>query len=259
MKTNLIQVEGEQICKLTLNRPDAANAMSSELLDHLASACQELMHRDDVHVVIISSSGEKSFCAGADLKERAKMSQEQARKAVKRIGEVIEMVANLPQPVIIEANGHAFGGGLELSLAGDIRVFSEDSLYGLTETSLAIIPGAGGTQRLPRLIGESRAKELIYTARRFNGKDALAYGICEYAVPHEEVAKTAMELALKISANGPIAVRAAKYAIESGRSLTLEEGLVQENIAYERTINTKDRMEGLTAFKEKRKPHYQGH
>lgn len=259
MSSNFVQVDGDQIIKLTLNRPEAANALSLDLLDQLASCCQKLMKRDDVHVVILASSGGKSFCAGADLKERATMSQEQARQAVKRIGEVIEMIANLPQPVIAEVNGHAFGGGLELSMACDLRVFAEESLYGLTETSLGIIPGAGGTQRLPRLIGESRAKEMIYTAKRINGKVALAHGLCERAVPQEEVAKTALELALSISLNGPIAVRAAKQAIELGRSVSLEEGLIQEKIAYERTLNTKDRIEGLAAFKEKRKPNYQGH
>ncbi|MCP8970352.1 enoyl-CoA hydratase [Ectobacillus ponti] len=246
------------IAKLTLNRPGQANALSLALLEELQAALQDIRANRDVRVVILTGAGEKAFCAGADLKERAGMTEEQVRQAVAVIRSTINLVENLPQPVIAAINGVALGGGTELSLACDFRIAAEAATLGLTETSLAIIPGAGGTQRLPRLIGLGRAKELIFTARRVTAAEAEQYGLVEYVVPAAELESKATALAERIAANGPVAVRLAKQAIAKGMETDLQTGLELEWQAYEGVIGTSDRLEGLQAFKEKRKPVYKG-
>ncbi|MFX3625493.1 MAG: enoyl-CoA hydratase [Ectobacillus sp.] len=246
------------IAKITLNRPQQANALSMALLEELEDALMKVKEDPQVRVVVITGAGDKAFCAGADLKERAGMNEEQVRQAVSMIRSTINLVESLPQPVIAAINGVALGGGTELSLACDIRVASETATLGLTETSLAIIPGAGGTQRLPRLIGIGRAKELIYTARRISAAEAKEYGLVEYAVSPEKLGEMTLDIAGRIAQNGPIAVRLAKQAISQGMQTDLQTGLRMERNAYEGVIGTKDRLEGLQAFKEKRKPQYKG-
>ncbi len=244
---------------LTLNRPHQANALSLSLLHSLHRAVEDLKYRDEVRAVILTGAGERSFCAGADLKERREMDDRQVRQTVDLIRSVVEGVARLPMPVIAAINGVAFGGGTELALAADLRVASITAQLGLTETSLAIIPGAGGTQRLPRLIGPARAKELIFTARRIDAAMAFQMGIVNQVVEPAQVLPTAVSLAEEIGKNGPIAVRQAKFAVDAGLSMDLASGLVVERVAYERVISTKDRKEALMAFAEKRDPHFEGH
>ncbi|GMB09943.1 enoyl-CoA hydratase [Thermolongibacillus altinsuensis] len=246
------------IAILTLNRPEAANALSLNLLHELRAIQQELKFNRNVRCVIVTGAGEKVFCAGADLKERAQMNETQVRQTVSLIREVINEFEQLPQPVICAINGGAFGGGLELALACDIRMAADTAKMGLTETSLAIIPGAGGTQRLPRLIGKGRAKELIYTAKRISAFEAEKIGLVEYVVPSEQLLNQAIQMANQIVENAPIAVAQAKMAINRGLEVDLNTGLKIEQMAYEVTIPTKDRLEGLQAFKEKRKPVYKG-
>jgi enoyl-CoA hydratase/carnithine racemase len=246
------------IALVTLNRPEAANALSIALLNELSELLGDLAFDKDVRVVMVTGAGEKVFCAGADLKERAGMNEKEVRKTVALIRETINQVEQLPQPVIAVLNGSAFGGGLELALACDIRVAVDTAQLGLTETSLGIIPGAGGTQRLPRLIGTGKAKELIFTAKRITAKEAEQLGLVEYAVPREQLMEKALEIAGQIAANAPIAVRQAKLAVNRGLDVDLATGLRLEQMAYEVTIPTKDRLEGLQAFKEKRKPVYKG-
>jgi methylglutaconyl-CoA hydratase len=243
---------------LTLNRPEAANALSLKMLNELKELQQELKFNRNVRCVIVTGAGEKAFCAGADLKERAQMNETQVRQTVALIRETINEFEQLPQPVICAMNGAAFGGGLELALACDIRIAADTAKMGLTETSLAIIPGAGGTQRLPRLIGKGRAKELIYTAKRISAFEAEKIGLIEYAVPSEQLLDKAVQMANQIVGNAPIAVAQAKIAINRGLEVDLNTGLKLEQMAYEITIPTKDRLEGLQAFKEKRKPVYTG-
>ncbi|MGG2092222.1 enoyl-CoA hydratase [Bacillus sp. S13(2024)] len=246
------------IVKVTLNRERQANALSLALLEELQETLSRINEENDVRVVMITGAGAKAFCAGADLKERANMNEEQVRHAVGMIRSTMDMVEQLSQPVIAAINGIALGGGTELSLACDIRIASETASLGLTETSLAIIPGAGGTQRLPRLIGIGRAKELIYTARRISAAEAQEYGLVEHVVPAEELEEKAIEIAKQIAKNGPIAVRLAKEAITNGMQVDLQTGLQMEKQAYEGVIHTRDRLEGLQAFREKRKPIYKG-
>lgn len=248
----------EGIITITLNRPEAANALSVQMLNELKSALNEIKFDREVRCVIITGNGEKAFCAGADLKERAGMNEEQVRKTVSLIRETVTSIEDLPQPVIAAINGAAFGGGTELALACDMRVASINAKFGLTETSLGIIPGAGGTQRLSRLIGKGRAKDLIFTARKIDAIEAEKIGLIEYLVGFDLLMDKVMEIAKLIAKNGPIAVKQAKKAINKGYEVDLNTGLAIEQNAYEITIPTKDRLEGLNAFKEKRTPIYKG-
>ncbi|MFS0782107.1 enoyl-CoA hydratase [Bacillus sp. 1P06AnD] len=254
----LVEKDEKGIVILTLNRPSSANALNTLLLQTLSETLDRLRHEPDVRAVILTSAGNRIFCAGADLKERKGMDQNTVSKTVALIGETVQRVEAIPFPVIAAMNGSAFGGGLELALACDMRIASEQGQYGLTETSLAIIPGAGGTQRLPRIIGTARAKELIFTARRLGALEGYSIGLFNKTVPVEAVFEEAYRLAEMIAANGPIAIQQAKKAIDTGLQADLQSGLKIENICYSATIPTSDRVEGLAAFAEKRKPNYKG-
>ncbi len=250
----------EGILTLTLNRPEAMNSFSRELLRALGAAIEEANFNTEVRVVIITGGpGQKaSFSTGADLKERATMSEDEVKRFLSNIRHTFTAVENMKQPVIAAINGYAFGGGLELALACDIRVAAEEARMGLTETSLAIIPGGGGTQRLPRIVGLAKAKELILTARRITAEEALAMGLVNRVVPGDQLLDACRELASEIAKNGPIAIQQAKFAVSKGMDASLEVGLGIESVAYWHCIPTEDRLEGLKAFKEKRKPVYKG-
>lgn len=243
---------------LTLNRPQAANALSIQLLKELNETIEQIKQNPTIRVVILTGAGDKAFCAGADLKERHCMSLQQVKQAVSLIGTTVRQVESIPQPVIVAMNGVAFGGGLEMALACDIRIAASHVKMGLTETSLGIIPGAGGTQRLPRLIGIGKAKELIYTARRITADEAFQIGLVEYVVPQEELLNKAKELASEMVNNAPISLVQAKTAINQGIEVDLATGLKIEELAYHALLQTEDRLEGLRAFQEKRKPQYLG-
>jgi methylglutaconyl-CoA hydratase len=213
----------------------------------------------DVRAVVLRSSVPGVFCAGADLKERASMTPEQVSSFVEAIRSTFSAVAALPMPTIAVVEGAALGGGTELALACDFRVAGEGASFGLPETTLAIIPGAGGTQRLPRLIGAARAKELILTGRRIPAAQAERVGLLTSLVKAGEADAAALALARELGSNGPVAVRAAKEAIDSGMEVGLSEALGRvEKASYARVIPTADRLEGLAAFREKRKPVYTG-
>lgn len=247
-----------KIAKITLTRPNAANALSIQMVEELQNILNEIKYDSTIRCVIITGQGNKSFCAGADLKERSSMNEKEVKQTVHSIRQIINNVESLPLPVIAAINGAALGGGTELALACDLRIASENAILGLTETSLGIIPGAGGTQRLPRLIGKGRAKELIYTARKITAHEALQIGLVEFVTKSDTLEEEAIQLAKQIVQNAPIAVSQAKYAIDKGIEVDLHTGLAIEQNAYEVTIPTKDRQEGLQAFKEKRVPNYQG-
>ncbi|WP_018924234.1 enoyl-CoA hydratase-related protein [Salsuginibacillus kocurii] len=257
-KLVLLEELEPNIIRLTLNRPEAANSFSVQLLEEWLEALEVVKKRRDVHVVIIKGAGNRIFSAGADLKERRTMTTQQANETVEKVRSAIQRTEDLPQPVLACMNGTALGGGLELALACDIRIAAKEGKYGLTETALAIVPGAGGTQRLPRLIGKGKAKELIYTARKLSGEEAAELGLCEYAVASSSVEYKALDLARKIRNNGPVAVRAVKRAVDQGIDLPLAQALDKEEEAYKTVLHTKDRLEGLQAFKEKRPPQYTG-
>ncbi|GAA0417930.1 MAG: enoyl-CoA hydratase [Bacillota bacterium] len=259
MSTSLVNLDiNNGVAMVTLNRPEAANAMSKKLLQELQATVHTIEQDPTVTCTVITGAGQKAFCAGADLKERSGMSNQEVIHAVEYIGKTVTMVENMSMPVISAINGVAFGGGLELALASDIRIAANHVNMGLTETSLAIIPGAGGTQRLPRLIGIGQAKRLIYSAQRINANEALAIGLVEEVVKSSELMNSALQLARAISKNGPIALKQAKTAINKGVQTDITTGLMLENLAYQQTIPTHDRLEGLQAFREKRTPNYKG-
>ncbi len=243
---------------LTLNRPEAANSLNSSLVSELLSLLGDIKHDREAKVMILTGAGSRAFCAGADLKERKEMAEWEVPKAVEAIGGVMNAVADLPQPVIAAMNGGAFGGGLELALACDFRIAADTAKMGLTETALGIIPGAGGTQRLPRIIGVTAAKELIYTAKKITAEEAVRIGLVSKAVEAQNVIREARILAQEIMENAPIALAQAKRAIDTGMETDLHSGIIIESLCYAKTIQTKDRLEGLKAFTEKRKPVYRG-
>ncbi|MCL7747027.1 enoyl-CoA hydratase [Halalkalibacter alkaliphilus] len=258
MKSLLVEEHEQGVILATLNRPTKANSLSIQLLRELNDFLSSVENSKQARVIIFTSKNSNVFCAGADLKERNKMDEKEVRFAVQKIGMTINRIASLKQPTIAAMNGSALGGGLELGLACDLRIGSETAIYGLTETSLAIIPGAGGTQRLSRLIGVGKAKELIFTASRVTGVEAKQIGLVEHVEKQDNVLQKAYEIARKIASNGPAAVRQAKRAIDLGLEVDLQTALTIERNAYEKLISTKDRREGLLAFQEKRKPNYQG-
>lgn len=243
---------------ITLNRPEAMNAFNYDMLTELGQVVEAIRINPDIRVVVFTGAGEKAFSVGADLKERKTLTEQHVKRNIFKIGEVFTTIENLPQPTIAMINGFAFGGGMELALACDFRIITDDTMLGLTETSLAIIPGAGGTQRLPRLIGESKAMELILTARRLKSSEALEYGLVTKVTARDELIDVTAKFADMMLANGPIALQQAKYAIKNGMNADLQTGLNIERKAYELTIPTEDRVEALIAFGEKRKPAFKG-
>lgn len=257
---SLLKELKEGIMTLTINRPEALNCFNMPLLQLFESVLEEIAFDREVRVVVITGSTENknAFSTGADLKERAGMSPDEVRRYIHTIRNLFTAVEELPKPVIAAVNGYAFGGGLELALACDIRIAASNAIVGLTETSLAVIPGAGGTQRLPRVVGLARAKEMIFRARRITAQEGLAYGLFLEVVEPQNLITRAREIALEIASNGPVAIAQAKYALNKGVEVSLPVGLAIESNAYAVTIPTKDRIEGLTAFKEKRKPVYIG-
>lgn len=243
---------------VTLNRPGALNAFNYETLEELQKTVEKIRTSLEARVIIFTGAGEKAFSVGADLKERRTLAQEDVNRNIYKIGEVFTAIDQLPQPTIAAINGFAFGGGMELALACDFRIAAAGTLMGLTETSLGIIPGAGGTQRLPRLVGQAKALELILTARRIFAEEALQYGLVTSVAEKENLLDECFKWADMMHANGPVALQQAKFAIKQGMNADLQTGLQIERKAYEVTIPTEDRLEALAAFSEKRKPVFKG-
>ncbi|MED1749153.1 MULTISPECIES: enoyl-CoA hydratase [Bacillus] len=251
-------IQDEQIGIMTLNRPEQANSLSAAMLEEINQTIQAIKDDESIRCLLITGAGSKVFCAGADLKERRLMTEEEAKEAVLTIQQTFTEIESLPIPVIAVMNGHALGGGLELALACDLRIARAEARLGLPETGLAIIPGAGGTQRLPRLIGLGKAKELIFTGSSLQAEEAIQIGLIEHISLADALMNDAISLAKQISKNGPIALKEAKQAIQMSLDHALRTGLMKEYEAYVRLIDTEDRMEGLQAFQEKRTPHYRG-
>ncbi len=239
----------------TLNAPERRNALSIAMMQQFTEAIERVNKPDStVRVVVITGAGDKAFSAGADLKERQTMPQDQVRQFLSTIKHVFRGLGRSRVVFVAAVNGIALGGGTELALACDVRFVTPNAEMGLTEVKLGIIPGGGGTQRLPRLIGAGRAREIIFSGRRVGAEEALRIGLAERAgalVDAEAWAQT-------VAGNGPIAVAAAKQAIDEGLEVPLDDALVIEHAQYEKTLLSEDRMEGLLAFMEKRAPRFSG-
>lgn len=247
------------VALVTLDRPERMNALSRALVTRLGEIGRELSGRDDVRLVIVTGAGDKAFCAGADLKERAGMSPDEVRALLVAYETELGWLETIPVPTLAAINGAALGGGLELALLCDLRIAAPHAVLGLPETSLGVIPGAGGTQRLPRLLGEARAKELILRAARLTAPEALILGLVNQVLPKsDDFVRDVMSWAEPILSGAPLAIRAALTAIRGATTRELAEGLALERAAYERCLASEDRLEALAAFSEKRKPVFRG-
>ena len=250
--TVLLEVK-DGIGYITINRPAALNALSSEVLTDLNLVLDEVEKHEDIRVVIVSGQGDKAFVAGADIKEMDQMSPIQAFEYMTYANDTFTRLSDLTQPTIAVLNGYALGGGLELALSTDIRIGFEKTMVGFPEVGLGIIPGFAGTQRMSRLIGTSKTKELIYTARIVKGNEAYDLGILNKLVPAEELLSSAEELARSIMKNAPLAVEKAKHVIQVGSELPLKNAIRLETEAEALLFSTEDKVEGMRAFVEKRK------
>jgi methylglutaconyl-CoA hydratase len=251
-----IETPADGIRVLVLDRPPV-NALGRELVDDLLTACDTLREDTQARCVVVRSAG-KHFCAGADLKERQGMTLDEVRAFVPKLAGVCNALAGLPMPTVAAVHGTAAGGGCEVALGCDLRILAEDATIGLRETALAILPGAGGTQRLPRLVGPAIAKRWIFTGRMHTAAQALEDGVAQLVVPAGYLEAAALDLARAIAANGPVAIRLAKRAIDGGADLGLAPALALEWDCYQGVLGTQDRVEALAAFAEKRPPKFQG-
>jgi enoyl-CoA hydratase/carnithine racemase len=246
------------VATVTLNRPNVHNAMNETMRRELVDVFDTIATSDDVRCVIVTGAGERAFSAGADIREFVESGSPTRFREARRRLDFRQAMDRCWQPIIAAIRGHCFGGGLEMALACDIRIASEDSRLGLTEVDLAIIPGGGGTQRLPRLIGRGKALELILTAARIPASEALAMGIVERVVPPDRLHTEAQALARSIADKAPVALRYAKEAVVKGLELSLADGLRLEGDLSTLLRTTDDRLEGARAFLEKRKPKWTG-
>ena len=246
------------IVTVEMNRPEALNAMNTAMGEDLLACFDALAWDRTVRAVVLTGAGERAFCAGADLKERDGMTDEQWRAQHVIFEAAAHKLLRCPVPVIAAVEGHALGGGCELALLSDFIVASETAVFAVPEITRGIFPGIGGTQLLPRVLGAPLARELIYTGRRLPAAEAKAAGMVNHIVPAGQARAKALELAAVIAQNGPIAVRQAKKAINYGSETDLETGMVLAIEAYNNTITTEDRLEGVRAFNERRPPRFQG-
>lgn len=255
----LTQDEGtKEIYILTLNRPDAMNALNTQMALDLIECFDYLKDQKDLRTLILTGAGEKSFCVGADLKERNGMTNEDWQKQHEIFESAYEKLRNFPFPVIAAVNGYALGGGLEMMLSCDLRVVAEHTKAGFPEVTIGIIPGVGGTQLLPRVIPVGLAKEILFTGKHVSSERAKEIGLVNEVVPSDSLLQKALELARGIAKNAPLALQAIKKSINHGLQTDLHTALTIELDQYYKCANSEDRLEGLLSFTEKRKPEWQG-
>lgn len=253
---NILVDKSEAIGTITINRPEVRNALDRATWLELKMAIEQLGSDPEVHVVIITGAGDKAFAAGADV--RALRDRTMVETLAGENQEILTVLENLPKPVIAAINGYAIGGGCELAMACDIRIASENARFGQPEVGLGILPGAGGTQRLPRLVGLGKAKELILCGDLVDAKEAERIGLVNQVVPLDQLMDTARQVAKKMMAKGPLALRLSKLALNIAVGSDLSTGLLVERLAQAVLFATEDRLEGLTAFLEKRAPAFKG-
>ncbi|MFH8607879.1 enoyl-CoA hydratase/isomerase family protein [Streptomyces sp. NPDC018029] len=246
------------VVELVLDRPEAMNAVSSEMARSIAAACTALSDDKDARVVVLTSTHERAFCVGADLKERNSFSDAELRRQRPTTRASYTGVLELPMPTVAAVHGFALGGGFELALSCDMIVADPTAVVGLPEVSVGVIPGGGGTQLLPRRVGAARAAELIFSARRVEAAEARELGLVDLLVAEGEARTEALALGARIAANSPVGLRAAKRALRLGHGLDLRAGLEVEDAAWRTVAFSGDRAEGVAAFNEKRKPEWPG-
>ncbi|QRV86116.1 enoyl-CoA hydratase/isomerase family protein [Ceratobasidium sp. AG-Ba] len=248
------------VCNLVLNRPKARNALSVQLVDELAEELNKVINDRTIQVLIIRSSSDVAFCAGADLIERRSMTEAQVEAFLVKLNRVLSRLDSFPIPTIAAIDGPALGGGLELALTCDFRVAGSNvTKMGFPEVKLGVIPGAGGTQRAPRVIGLTRAKEAVFTGRMLDAQVAKEWGLVDYVADVPMTAyDRALELAAEMAGGAPLALRAAKASISLALEVPLDAGLEHERACYEPLLSTRDRVEALDAFREKRAPVFRG-
>ncbi|OLC13373.1 MAG: enoyl-CoA hydratase [Candidatus Rokubacteria bacterium 13_1_40CM_69_27] len=246
------------VATVTLNRPEQMNAMTTAMGEEIIACFDALQREAEIRAVVLTGAGDRAFCAGGDLKERNLMSDETWRAQHVVFEQAAFRILRCPVPVIAAVEGFALAGGCELAILSDFIVASETAVFGVPETTLGIFPGIGGTQLLPRILGAPLAKELIFTGRRMKADEARTAGLVNHLVPKGQARARALEIAATIAQNGPVAVRQAKKAIVYGLETDLDTAMILAIEAYNATVVTEDRLEGVRAFNEKRKPHFRG-
>jgi len=254
----IIYEKSEGIATITLNRPEALNAFGKEVVEEIIHALEDVKNDENVRVVVLTGSGEKAFSAGADIKAMTGMTPLKARE-LSLMGERLCLaLENLEKPVIAALNGYALGGGLEVAMSCDLRIASENARVGQTEINIGLIPGWGGTQRLTRLVGRTKAKELVFTGKIIDAKTAEQLGLINIVAPPDKFKETVRQFALELASKAPVAVRVAKALINKGADIGLDSALALEREGFGVVASTEDLKEGVSAFTEKRKPIFKG-
>ena len=254
----IIYEKSEAIATITLNRPEALNAFSKEVADEVLQAIEDIKNDENIRVVILTGAGEKAFSTGADIKAMKGMNTLKARELSLMGEKLCNAFENLEKPVIAAINGYALGGGLEVAMACDIRIASENARMGQTEINIGLIPGWGGTQRLTRLIGRTKAKELVFTGKMIDAKTAEQLGILNMVVPADKLKETVRQFALELAQKAPVALKVAKALINKGAEISLDAAIALEREGFGVVASTEDLQEGVSAFTEKRKPTFKG-
>lgn len=255
---HVIYEKNEGIATITLNRPEALNALSTEVVEEILRAVEDVRTDENIRVVVLTGAGEKAFSAGADIKAMVGMTALKARELSSMGERLCVTLENLEKPVIAAINGYALGGGMEVAMACDLRIASENARMGQTEINIGLIPGWGGTQRLTRLVGMTKAKELVFTGRMIDARTAEQIGLLNMAVPADKFREIVHQLAFDLASKAPVALKVAKALITKGADMSLDAALELEREGFGVIGSTDDLKEGTSAFAEKRKPEFKG-
>jgi len=254
----ILYEKSEGVATITINRPEALNAFNADVIHEILHALEDVKADENVRVVILTGAGEKAFSAGADIKAMKGMNALKARELSQMGEKLCSALENLEKPVIAAINGYALGGGLEVAMACDIRIASENAKMGQTEINIGLIPGWGGTQRLTRLIGITKAKELIFTGKMIDAKTAEQLGLVNMVIPQDKFREAVRQFALELAQKAPVAIRVAKALINKGAEISLDAAIALEREGFGVVASTEDLQEGVSAFIEKRKPVFKG-